>query len=113
MGNVQMLVTQFGSLENCPCTIRAEILEKDTSCMTSDLRDRLRYLRHLPVASSFEVAELDISLLVSEETKAAFKGQLEERRRRRLRKLREERRREKRIDLEERRLMGRYPSPMA
>jgi len=111
--NVQMLVTQFGSLENCPCTIRAEILEKDTSCMTSDLRDRLRYLRHLPVASSFEVAELDISLLVSEETKAAFKGQLEERRRRRLRKLREERRREKRIDLEERRLMGRYPSPMA
>jgi hypothetical protein len=52
--NVQMLVKQFGCLENCPKTILAEILEKESTIMTEELRDRLRYMRHLPVASSFE-----------------------------------------------------------
>merc|ERR1712038_660018 len=99
--NVQMLVTEFGSLENCPSTI------------TTDLRDRLRYLRHLPVCTAFEVAELDISNLVSRATLGQYAGQLEERHRRRGKRAREEKRREKKIHLEERRLMGRYPSPMA
>jgi len=111
--NVQMLVTEFGGLEHCPTTITASILEKDSSSMTAELRDRLRYLRHLPVAAAFEVAELDISSLVSASTLAIHQAQLEERRRRRGRKMREERRREKRIEVEERRLMGRFPSPMA
>jgi len=111
--NVQMLVTEFGSLENCPNTIKAEILEKDSSSMTTELRDRLRYLRHLPVCTAFEVAELDISSLVSRETLGQYAAQLEERHRKRGRRAREEKRREKKIHLEERRLMGRYPSPMA
>merc|ERR550534_2604468 len=111
--NVQMLVTEFGSLENCPNTIKAEILEKDSSSMTTELRDRLRYLRHLPVCTAFEVAELDISNLVSRATLGHYAGQLEERHRRRGKRAREEKRREKKIHLEERRLMGRYPSPMA
>jgi len=111
--NVQMLVTEFGSLENCPNTIKAEILEKDSSSMTTELRDRLRYLRHLPVCTAFEVAELDISSLVSRETLGQYAAQLEERQRKRGRRAREEKRREKKIYLEERRLMGRFPSPMA
>merc|ERR550534_797520 len=111
--NVQMLVTEFGSLENCPSTIKAQILEKDSSSMTTDLRDRLRYLRHLPVCTAFEVAELDISNLVSRATLGQYAGQLEERHRRRGKRAREEKRREKKIHLEERRMMGRYPSPMA
>jgi len=111
--NVQMLVTEFGSLENCPNTIKAEILEKDSSSMTTELRDRLRYLRHLPVCTAFEVAELNISSLVSRETLGQYSAQLEERHRKRGRRAREEKRREKKIHLEERRLMGRYPSPMA
>jgi len=111
--NVQMLVTEFGSLENCPNTIKAEILEKDSSSMTTELRDRLRYLRHLPVCTAFEVAELDISSLVGRETLGQYAAQLEERHRKRGRRAREEKRREKKIHLEERRLMGRYPSPMA
>jgi len=111
--NVQMLVTEFGSLELCPLTIKAKILEKDATSMTVDLRDRLRYLRHLPVTSAFEVAELELDCVVSSETLRVYKEQLEERRRRRNRKQREERRREKRIQVEERRLMGRFPSPMA
>ena len=54
--NVQMLVSEFGSLENCPSTIRAEILEKENCSMTGELRDRLRYLKHLPLAQAFEVS---------------------------------------------------------
>lgn len=111
--NVQMLVEEYGCLENCPLVIRASILEKDSSTMTEDLRDRLRYLRHLPLASSFEVAELELGEpVLSKATAAKFREQLESRRRKRARKQREERRREKRIQAEENRLMGRFPGPM-
>lgn len=111
--NVQMLVQEYGTLENCPPLIRASILEKDSSTMTEELRDRLRYLRHLPVASSFEVAELDLgNAIVSKATVAKFREQLDSRRRKRARKQREERRRERRIAAEEMRLMGRFPGPM-
>lgn len=109
--NVQMLVKQFGSLENCPETIQAEILEKESTVMTEELRDRLRYMRHLPVASSFEVAELDITDLVSKNTIQCFKDQIDVRSRRRTRKLRDEKRREKKIQHEEARLMG-FPGSM-
>ena len=54
--NIQMLVTEFGSLEQCPKVLKASILEKESCSMTEELRDRLRYLRHLPLAQSFEVS---------------------------------------------------------
>jgi len=109
--NVQMLVKEFGCLENCPHTIQAEILEKESTVMTEDMRDRLRYLRHLPVASSFDVAELDIAALVSKPTLQCFKDQIDVRRRRRTRKLRDEKRRERKIQHEEARLLG-FPGSM-
>jgi len=111
--NIQMLVHEFGSFENCPTTIRAKIVEMDSSTMTEDLRGRLRYLRHLPVSSSFEVAELDLSSIVGKQTMADFKDQIESRKRKRQRKQKAEKVREKRIRREEMRIMGRYPSPMA
>lgn len=111
--NLQMLVKEFGSIEMCPTTIKARIVEKDSSTMTDELRDRLRYLRHLPVSSSFEVAELDLSQVVSKATLAAFRDQIEDRKRKRERKRRAEKVREKRIHREEMRIMGRFPSPMA
>ena len=55
------------------------------------------------------MAELDISSLVGRETLGQYAAQLEERHRKRGRRAREEKRREKKIHLEERRLMGRYP----
>eukprot|EP00092_Neocalanus_flemingeri_P041147 GFUD01044805.1.p1 GENE.GFUD01044805.1~~GFUD01044805.1.p1 ORF type:complete len:765 (+),score=236.02 GFUD01044805.1:369-2663(+) len=109
--NVQMLVKEFGCLEKCPETIQAEILEKETSMMTEDLRDRLRYLRHLPVASTFEVAELNIFDQVCKETLHHFKDQIEVRQRRRTRKLKDEKRRERKIQHEEDRMMG-FPGSM-
>merc|ERR1712013_706936 len=78
---------------------------------TEELRDRLRYLRHLPVASSFDVAELDITALVSKSTLQCFKDRVDVSRRRRTRKLKDERRREKKIQHEQDRLLG-FPGSM-
>ncbi len=108
--NVQMLVQDHGSLESCPLVIRGKILEKDQASMTEDMRNKLRYLKHLPVTSTFEVCELAMKApLVSKETLTSFQPQLEARRRKRNRRAREERRREKWIREEENKRMGKYP----
>ena len=108
--NVQMLVHEYGTLENCPSRIKGKIMEKDNTSMTEDLRNRLRYLRHLPVTSIFEVCEVQMKPpLISKETIAEFSAQLESRRRKRNRRAREERRREKVIQAEENKRMGKYP----
>lgn len=109
--NVQMLVRQFGALERCPLTIEARILEKEGAVMTEQLRDRLRYLKHLPITTNFEVAELDLSSLVDKETFNVFKDQIETRKKKRNRKQKDEARREKKIQEEEARMMG-YPGRM-
>lgn len=106
--NVQMLVKEYGALENCPHTIKAKIVEKETTTMTEDLRQRLRYLRHLPVACSFDVIEIDLKTpIVSKLTVSEFSDQVETRRRKRNKRSREERRIEKRVQVEEDRMMGR------
>ena len=79
--------------------------------MTEQLRDRLRYLKHLPITTNFEVAELDLSNLVDRETFDLFKEQIETRKKKRNRKLKDEKRREKKIQEEEARMMG-YPGRM-
>ena len=109
--NVQMLVKQFGALENCPVNIEGRILEKEGAVMSDQLRDRLRYLKHLPITTNFEVAELDLSALVDKETFEIFRDQVEARKRKRNRKLKDEKRREKKIEEEEARMMG-YPGRM-
>ncbi len=108
--NVQMLVKEYGSLERCPKVIRGRILERDTAVMTEELRQKLRYLRHLPVTASFEVCEIELSeSLVSQDTLAEFQAQTDARHRRRQRRARDERRREKKIQLEQNKLLGQFP----
>merc|ERR1712051_1127812 len=108
--NVQMLVHEYGSLENCPPKIKGKIMEKDSTSMTEELRNRLRYLRHLPLTSIFEVCEIKIKQpLVSKETLDEFEAQMEVRRRKRNRRAREEKRREKMIKAEENKRMGKFP----
>merc|ERR1711963_67951 len=109
--NVQMLVHEYGSLENCPKKIRGKIMEKDNTSMSEVLRNRLRYLRHLPLTSIFEVCEIQLKPpFVSKETLNEFSGQIEARRRKRNRRAREERRREKWIQVEENKKIGKYPN---
>ncbi|KAL7640779.1 UNVERIFIED_CONTAM: hypothetical protein RMT77_009054 [Armadillidium vulgare] len=106
--NVHMLVKEYGSLENCPKIIKAKVLEKESDSMTESLRQRLRYLRHLPLACPFEVVEIEmIPPLVSEMTIVEYQGQLEHRERKRKKRAKEEHRIEKRAQVEEDRLMGR------
>lgn len=109
--NVQMLIHEYGSLEACPTKIRGKIVEKDHTSMTEELRNRLRYLTHMPLTSSFEVCEIQlVQPCVSKETLNEFATQLESRRRKRNRRAREERRREKWIQVEENKQMGKYPN---
>lgn len=108
--NVQMLIHEYGSLENCPKKISGKIIEKDNTSMTESLRNRLRYLRHLPLTSIFEVCEIQLKPpFVTKETLQEFASQLDTRRRKRNRRAREERRREKWIEVEENKRMGKYP----
>ena len=107
--NVQMLIHEYGSLEACPSKIRGKIVEKDNASMTEELRNRLRYLRHMPLTSSFEVCEIQLAHFVSKETLNEFTAQIETRRRKRNRRAREERRREKWIAVEENKKLGKYP----
>merc|ERR1711874_389723 len=90
--------------------IKGKIMEKDSTSMTEELRNRLRYLRHLPLTSIFEVCEIKIKQpLVSKETLDEFEAQLEVRIRKRNRRAREEKRREKMIKAEENKRMGKFP----
>lgn len=106
--NVQMLVHDYGALENCPHILRAKVVEKETVAMTEELRMRLRYLRHLPVTCNFDVVEVALrSPHVSKTTIALFQDQIESRKRKRNKRAREERKIEKRVRAEEDRMMGR------
>jgi len=108
--NIRMLEHTYGSLDQCPTTIRGRILEKEGGSMTEDLRKRLRYLQHLPVTCQFEVAEIQMKTpIVNKETMEMFQEQIETRKKRRNRRQRDEKRREKRILEEENRRLGKLP----
>jgi hypothetical protein len=108
--NVQMLVEEYGALENCPKVIKGKILEKDHTSMTEELRNKLRYLRHMPLSCNFEVCEIELKHpLVSPETIGKFKEQLDNRRKKRVKRAKEEKRRDKRIQIENNKLLGKYP----
>ncbi|KAK6637982.1 hypothetical protein RUM44_008406 [Polyplax serrata] len=109
--NIKMLELQYGALENCPHEIRGKILEKEGGSMTEGLRKRLRYLQHLPLTCQFEVAEINIASLVSDDILATFRGQIEARVKRRNRRAREELKREKKINEEVNMMWGRKPAP--
>ena len=108
--NVQMLVKEYGAFEACPPLIKGVILEKDGSNMSEELRNKLRFLKHVPVTCYFEVAELALSnQVLSKKTRDQFAPQLEQRKRTRALRAKAEKRREKRILIEENKLMGKFP----
>jgi len=108
--NARCLVKEYGSWENCPQTVTANIVELESISMTEDLRRRLRYLGHLPLTCEFYVAELVLKPpVVSQDTLREFQGETERRRRLRQKKSREEKRHVKKIQDEENRKMGRFP----
>nr|CAD7200566.1 unnamed protein product [Timema douglasi] len=110
--NARMMEHSYGSLEQCPPTFTARIVEKESGSITEDLRCRLRYLQHLPVTCQLEVVELNLTPpIVSRHTLQYFQDQLEGRKKRRQRRARDENRREKEISEQEKKAWGLYPTP--
>lgn len=56
-----MLVRCYGALEFCPETIQGQIVEVETLSMTEELRNRLRYLGHIPVSKQFQIMEITLT----------------------------------------------------
>ncbi|XP_014677379.1 PREDICTED: RING finger protein 10-like [Priapulus caudatus] len=76
-----------------------------------DVRQRLRYLQHLPLTCEFQLAELHLrSPLVSRRTLEFFADDLHRRTQERQRRARDERRRESALRERADARMGRYPS---
>lgn len=110
--NARMLEMAYGSLDKCPLTISGRIVEKEMGSMTEDLRKRLRYMQHLPVTCQFEVVELSLDFsIIPPDIVEIFQEQIDSRRRRRQKRAREEMRREKKINDEENKRLGKYPTP--
>ncbi|XP_078277192.1 E3 ubiquitin-protein ligase RNF10 isoform X2 [Rhinoraja longicauda] len=107
--NVRCLVREYGSLENCPEKITASVVEIVGHSMTEDVRNRHRYLCHLPLTCEFSICELALTPpVISKETLDAFAVDLDRRKCLRLKKARDERRRERRIEMEENEKQGIY-----
>ncbi|XP_036027636.1 RING finger protein 10 [Onychomys torridus] len=108
--NVRCLVREYGSLEQSPEKISATVVETAGYSMSEDVRQRHRYLSHLPLTCEFSICELALQPpVVSKETLEMFSDDIERRKRQRQKKAREERRRERRIEMEENKRQGRYP----
>ncbi|XP_062445833.1 E3 ubiquitin-protein ligase RNF10 [Rhea pennata] len=108
--NVRCLVREYGSLEKSPEKITAAVVEIAGYSMTEDIRQRHRYLCHLPLTCEFSICELALKPpTISKETLELFSDDLEKRKRLRQKKARDERRRERRIEIEENKKQGKYP----
>ncbi|XP_077622169.1 E3 ubiquitin-protein ligase RNF10 [Crocuta crocuta] len=108
--NVRCLVREYGSLERSPEKISAVVVEIAGYSMSEDVRQRHRYLSHLPLTCEFSICELALQPpVVSKETLEIFSDDIEKRKRQRQKKAREERRRERRIEMEENKKQGKYP----
>nr|XP_035969996.1 RING finger protein 10 isoform X2 [Halichoerus grypus] len=107
--NVRCLVREYGSLEQSPEKISAVVVEISGYSMSEDVRQRHRYLSHLPLTCEFSICELALQPpVVSKETLEIFSDDIEKRKRQRQKKAREERRRERRIEMEENKKQGKY-----
>ena len=111
--STRILCQNYGSLENCPPVIQAEVLQMDWVSMSDAWRKRFKYLQHLPLTCEFRLIEIDFqkSHLVSPETYKQYQMQIESRAKERNRRLREEAKRDKLIQVEQnRKIYGIQPS---
>ena len=89
---MRLLLQQFGSLARCPDAISAPVLQLQTHRQNDATRKRFRALAHLPAATTFALAELDLSSLVSAEVLQPFKDEIQKRKKERQRRKAEEER---------------------
>ncbi|KAK7087298.1 hypothetical protein V1264_021369 [Littorina saxatilis] len=108
--NARCIDDQYRGLEHGPHTITASIVDKEIAFMTQDIRQRLRYLSHLPLTCEFQVAEVKLEPpVVSQETLRRFAGPLKQRAQNRQKVKREDRRQARKQTMEERKSYGFFP----
>lgn len=106
--NVQMLVRYYGSLEMGPETVQGRIVEIESLSMSEELRNRMRYLGHVPLSKHFQIVELAFDhSIVPRIILAEFQDRVDEREKRRQRRDREEQRRDLEIQRAEEAKWGR------
>lgn len=108
--NARCLAREYGSLETAPHVLIANIIEMEYLTMTEEVRKRQRYLSHVPLSCQFTVVELAlVPPLVSPNTLRIFDEEIKRRHRARHKKERFENELAKRAELEQERIMGRFP----
>jgi len=75
--NARMLIHEYGSLEQAPLEFEAKVIEIQRLAMSPDIRDRYRFLAHLPLGACFQLMEVELpEAVVSPETVYLFEGEL-------------------------------------
>ena len=77
---MRLLLQQYVSFEGCPARLSAPIVELTNYRQSDATRKRFKAVAHLPLATPFYMAELDISALLSAEMHAQFGDELRRRR---------------------------------
>jgi len=106
--NVQILSSQYGSLEFCPEVVEGKIVELECLSMNDEVRNRLRYLGHIPISKPFQIVEISLDeSLIDSGILHEFQDRIDDRERRRRRKHRDEQRRDLEIQRAEEAKWGR------
>lgn len=93
--NFRALTYEFGSSDRFPIHIQGTVLHMTSYTQTEEIRKRFRFLRHLPLSTTFVIAELNINDELSETTVDAFSEEMAAREAARL----EEQRRAQALDM--------------
>jgi hypothetical protein len=64
---VRVLLAHYGAYENLPLTLEAPVVELEQHTQDEDTRRRSAHLRHLPLTTTYTLAELDLEGLVPSE----------------------------------------------
>lgn len=97
--NTKCLTNDYGSMSQCPHTIKGRIIEIEQMTQSELIRKRYRFLSHLPLTCQFAVCELElVSPKVSKLSLDLFGDELLKRKQKRKKKARDEQRHEKHME---------------
>jgi len=63
-----------------PDVIEGQVVECETVHLTPEIRNRMSFLSHLPLYTDIQFVEIDLNRILSDETKAKFKNEIDKRR---------------------------------
>ncbi len=88
-----------------PDYLSGRILEIQNVHLTPDIRKRMPFLEHIPLYTDISFVELDLSSILSNETKKKFRADLEKRKKKRQSKVKAEKKADREARVEEARLI--------